>query len=235
MRTALALTVAAVSTMLLFEACGSTSGRDAGASGGGGGLGSTGGGIGASGGGVATGGGSVTGGGAAGGRAGGAAGGSAGGAAGGASGGSAGGSAVGPQVFCGGAVCGSSEPTCCGVVEDGGLRLSCRSGDCPDAGPAFSCDSPDDCDADAGVPFCCASLDLAAGPFPNCPTNALSSTCRATCTTTLALSCPSVGTARMCSHSGTDCAAAQKCCAFTQGSATLQLCVSGTLPCTNIP
>lgn len=229
MRTALALTVAAVSTMLVFEACGSTSGRDAGATGGG--LGSTGGGI-SAGGGVATGGGNVNGGGAAGGRAGG----SAGGAAGGASGGSAGGSSAGgPQVSCGGAVCGAAEPTCCGVVEDGGLRLSCRNGDCPDAGPAFACDSPDDCDADAGVPFCCASLDLAAGPFPNCPTNALSSSCRATCTTTLSLSCPSVGTARMCSHAATDCAAAQKCCAFTQGTATLQLCVSGTLPCTNIP
>lgn len=209
--------------------CGSTSTtRDAGA---GGGLG-TGGGLGSSGGAA----GGTTAGGTAGGRAGGSAGGSAGGTSGGASaGGAAGGSAGGAAgVDCGGSSCVGATPLCC-AVQTGGVPAFACSASCPDAGAPLDCDSPDDCDADAGTPFCCASLDLAAGTFPACPTNALSSQCRATCTTTLALSCPTAGTARMCSHATTDCQASQKCCAFTQGTATIQLCVSGTLPCTNLP
>lgn len=212
MRSILAcLTVLAVS-------CGSTSTRDAGAGGG------TSGGL-SSGGGFVAAGGS-----AAGGRAGGT---SAGGSSGGSSaGGAAGGTTTG-GLSCGGVTCSGATPACCSVELDGGLGLSCAAS-CADAGSTFACGQPSECDGDAGTPFCCASLDLGAGTFPSCPTQGLSSSCRATCSTTLALSCPTSGTARLCSHA-TDCAMSQKCCAFAQQGTTLQLCVSGTLPCANIP
>ncbi len=227
-----------LSATLIVFSCGSTSGKDGGS---GGGLSGTGGGFIGSGGGSSAGG--SSGGGAAGGSsaggstAGGATGGgsTSGGSAGGGStaGGSAGGSTGMPGVVCGSSTCSGATPTCCGSLMGGILGFSCQSA-CPDAGAAWECDEPADCNGDAGTPFCCAVMDLGPGSFPVCPAQSLSSSCRATCTTNVGLTCPTGGNARVCSHA-TDCPSAQKCCAFTQGSQTIQVCVSGSLPCSGIP
>ena len=127
-------------------------------------------------------------------------------------------------VVCGAAACTGSD-VCCAIVSDGGATPSCLAS-CP-AGTAIACDGPEDC-TNGAAKYCCGTLQTSAGTPPSCPILGVSTECRATCTTNIALQCPGTTTLRQC-HKTADCAddpQNDKCCTFTSGGQSSTFCTS---------
>jgi len=101
-----------------------------------------------------------------------------------------------------------------GAAPDSGLPDVVIS---PDA-VSLTCQSPSDCGG-GSTPICCATLSAGAGTPPNCPIDSLTSSCKATCTTSMNFSCNSISTVRGCAQSS-DCPEPTygKCCTFTDAN-----------------
>jgi hypothetical protein len=123
-------------------------------------------------------------------------------------------------IQCGATKCAVGQ-LCCPSSLNGQITLSCAAS-CP-SGNALECDGPEDC---AGK-TCCAKIKTAAGTFPNCPVSSASAKCDSSCGTSLAFSCSSENTVRLC-HAKADCTepSYSACCTFELGGNTSTFCTS---------
>lgn len=123
-------------------------------------------------------------------------------------------------VQCGATKCALGQ-VCCPSSLNGQITLSCAAS-CP-SGNGLECDGPEDC---AGK-TCCAKTTTSSGTFPNCPVSSAASKCEASCATSIAFSCASTNTVRLC-HAKSDCTepANSACCTFELGGNTSTFCAS---------
>lgn len=135
-----------------------------------------------------------------------------------------------------------------GDAGDGGKEIGCPANPCPGTdvccyvkegaqdgtwkcqptcpGGATSCVGPQQCPS--GNPLCCGTVTFGGGSVPNCDINAIASTCSASCTTNLGLSCNVTNTLRLC-HQNADCASDpqnKNCCTYLGAGVSAIVCVS---------
>jgi hypothetical protein len=126
--------------------------------------------------------------------------------------------------------------------EDAGSDATDAAGDSPiDAPPDSPVDAPSDAPTDAAVEasltcitpsdclsgFCCGTVVVDGGLLPTCNVESYGSTCSATCSSDIALSCTAVDTIRACAAMN-DCLDAgsgyTQCCTVPLGDASPSFC-----------
>lgn len=96
-----------------------------------------------------------------------------------------------------------------------------------DASSSLGCTAPSDCTNS----FCCGTIVFNGGQIPKCNLADASSECKATCKSSITLSCTATDTVRACATNN-DCADAgsnyNKCCTVPFGDAAATFCWNGT-------
>jgi len=127
-------------------------------------------------------------------------------------------------IACGTTTCTGGD-ICCATPKEGGVDFACAKA-CSDGGVPLSCDGPEDCSGSTAI--CCGTLTVGPGTVPSCPIKSAAASCKSTCTTSIAPSCDTTNTVRLC-HKKSDCAADTanaNCCQFATGTTSATFCVS---------
>jgi hypothetical protein len=127
-------------------------------------------------------------------------------------------------VPCPTSACAAGE-TCCGEVANGGLVLTCANGACSGGASAINCVVPAGCSAGA---YCCATVVLNGGSVPTCVKQSVGTDCEAQCVTSIAVSCTTTDTLRLCAQAS-DCDPNHaQCCACAIGQLSAYICADPT-------
>jgi hypothetical protein len=113
---------------------------------------------------------------------------------------------------------------CCATTTGETLAVSCTGTQCAGGQSAFECAGPAACGP--GAPYCCGTFTLANGPDGNCSFPSASTSCSATCITSLAATCEGADAPRLCTKPA-DCDSQHSlCCVYPiDGQPEITVCV----------